>query len=323
MKSDSKSVTRQEFYNDFIDLVKLEIKRVTDKLNTTRNTERILRITLQRFNNQFKIRFVYDTSNDNKITAFRHYLQNELLYTKLDELYRFLNDATCKQDLRYIKFIQHDSVPYKDHLRLIRTTYKLGLTIIRIKELTKTINDLNKSLVSYKVYSNLFDEFNKNCANHILDGGEIEFANGFGTVLVKHVDMTKHVNKNVDWGKSNKYKKYLLDNGRIPYLKKDADEAAANGSEYKGEEWLIYKTDSIIYKCLWYRSHSSNTVYYSFKPSTLSSTDLRTNDEILSVCKTPDDIIKLSHGFFKKIYFLKEIIPSYHTRFTAYCLNKD
>ena len=117
-----------------------------------------------------------------------------------------------------------------------------------------------KPEVDYKTFSTIIREFNIDISAEILKGYKFSPGSRLGVFnLIKDVRRGKTIN----WGESNKYKAYLISQGRIPFDKELSPQ---------GEEWLIYYTDNTYYKWKWFKSGASKYIKhignFIFKPVT-------------------------------------------------------
>lgn len=112
-------------------------------------------------------------------------------------------------------------------------------------------NDLLHNDIEYLEFSKVSREFNRILSTKIMEG--YKFMSPFGQfeILKRH-----RAKKSIDWKSSKDKRQRLLDEGKIPYNKKDAPD---------GEKWFIYFTNEVHYYWKWIK-HSA-IIFYHFLPS--------------------------------------------------------
>lgn len=103
-----------------------------------------------------------------------------------------------------------------------------------IISLNKKLSRYKNELITFKLYSNIINKFNTKVIDKIVnDNYYFEGVPSFGALSVIQ---NHNERKRVDWGRSNKKKKEILEQGGIPYIKADAE----NNENYEGIKWLYY-----------------------------------------------------------------------------------
>jgi hypothetical protein len=122
-----------------------------------------------------------------------------------------------------------------------------------------------KSPVEYNVYKDIIIEFHKEISQKILDGYKFYPSSKLGIFSIK-IQYRKEVsNKYVDWNKSNKYKAYLLEQGKTLYEewwelngeKVDKTTEGAIKVDNGGEKWIFHFKDSHYFGWSW--QHTKKT----------------------------------------------------------------
>jgi len=165
---------------------------------------------------------------------------------------------------------------------------------------------LNKSIMPFEAYRVILASANSKIASHILKGGSYRLGN-VGTLYILEKARTflyngKPVKLPVDWGLSNKYKKQLLDSGKIPY---DLN-AAPNGTK-----WHIYHNSDYAYWFWWERGAIPNRGFFKFIPSKFCKIGQnRKSSAFLATCKSKEDILNATNiGNIDKMLLLMKFDP--------------
>lgn len=162
------------------------------------------------------------------------------LISLLDPHIDYINNfyKTTFDNLIKLLVYKVDVYPNKDENPLVT------LYIKNIIECNKNVNNnynnvkrLKSKKLSFKDYKSIIELFNDKITDYIVTTNYLFYPNKrFGAIGIVRSNQKR---KQIDWGKSNKVKQLILDRGGIPYYKEDAEKAAEQGIEYKGEKWLI------------------------------------------------------------------------------------
>lgn len=116
----------------------------------------------------------------------------------------------------------------------IKLYYKL---FCNIPERERTIKTIQDNIVPFKVFKYIVHRYNDLLLTEVIERRYKFFHPNFGTLFAR-LNIGKK--KTVNWGASHANKKRLLEEGKIPYYKKEEEEAKRQGIEYKGEPWIEY-----------------------------------------------------------------------------------
>lgn len=129
----------------------------------------------------------------------------------------------------------------------------------------RLISKYKKEIVSKNIYIIIIEKFNKKIIDKIVNNNlnfSINF--NFGSIGIYKIFDER---KQIDWGKSTKNKNKILKEGKIPYIKADAE----GNKDYKGVPWIVYRhpLDFLIF---WKKSKNSRKYNpmlndYSFIPA--------------------------------------------------------
>jgi hypothetical protein len=122
-----------------------------------------------------------------------------------------------------------------------------NLKLAQYKELVLLIEnkkEVEQRLLKYKIPQGIFTYILKRF-NELLYQEMIYNKYQFKTLFLGglYVFCNKNKNKVINWKKSLENKAILLEQGKVPFTKKDEQEAKENGLDYKGEQWLEYLSD--------------------------------------------------------------------------------
>jgi len=95
-----------------------------------------------------------------------------------------------------------------------------------------------KNLADEKTFNSVIELFNLKVSNALAEGKSISTEVGFFSVA-RNIKSDKR--KVVDWATSNRNKREILKNGGTPYNKESAPQ---------GQEWLVYHTNTSIFKTI-------------------------------------------------------------------------
>lgn len=101
---------------------------------------------------------------------------------------------------------------------------------------TQLIKKYKKEIISKRVFVAIIKKFNSKIVDKIVYNNlNFTINKLFGTIgIYKVVSKRQRIN----WGQSTKNKNKLLEQGKIPYIKADAE----NNPNYKGEQWIVYRS---------------------------------------------------------------------------------
>lgn len=294
MKNEPKIIGKQVQYDDYIVSLKAKISKLENKL--IRNGDAI------------------DIVKD-QLASLLATINSTLMY----------NDDMIRCNVDMFKILNSMKVDTVKHIEIICKTYDDRLKIEQsftnyvvlngiIKETSKTLAEFKTCLVDKNVYNKLSEQYNKQCVLKLLDGGSIKFASNYGSIVV-YVNKVKANVKRPDWKKSNAFKAFLINNGRIPYLQEDEEKAKAKGEPYLGEKWLIYNTNENYFNVVWYKGFKTeNNANYNFNPCRKSGATYKRAELVKALAK-PEDVQNSGFSFIECLNVLKELIPTYELRF--------
>lgn len=233
------------------------------------------------------------------------------MYEMLINIPNGLNQINVKMD--YIKKIQFD--PSKEGSINIILNSENMLLDLTIKEIyIKYINISNSLITKCKLYNLLcnlvkidydsyyyiLDALGTYISKGILLGDKFVFHKRLGSIVITRFPR-KESKKVVDWDKSNKKKKELIEQGIKPKHNND-----------DGVEWIVYRDDDSYLGFNWDRAGitAKNGVYYSFKATSFINTANRINDDIIKMCSTINATLTCSEiGNIQKMLHLATIDP--------------
>lgn len=110
-----------------------------------------------------------------------------------------------------------------------------------------------------KTYKTICKEFNQAVIDDIiLQGDKFKMGNHLSTLSILRIDRS-YKKPTIDWAKSKRYRKELLDEGEELYNKETGE----------GVKWYIYYTDEHYFRFYWNKARCKvkNKTVYSFHPT--------------------------------------------------------
>lgn len=117
--------------------------------------------------------------------------------------------------------------------------------------------------ISYNYYNCLIKKLHDKIISELLNGNEIILPYSLGSLIIK-----RRVRKNPvpDWGKSDKLKAKLIEQGKTIYKILEKDKNGNVVKHNNGEKWIIYHTDYYYYELAWIKGKDTkyipNIKYY-------------------------------------------------------------
>lgn len=176
------------------------------------------------------------------------------------------------------------------HSNLIKTYLKIFYRcVVRELNIIEHITKFENAKVPFRVYIEILKHFNFEISGAILRGYKYNLGFNLGLIeiiykTVKTNPSGRRVSNTVDWGKSNKLKRKILDEGK--------DIKTADNPD--GEDWLVHRNRN--YNCWWKWNKSGVTVpnktKFSFNPTNHFHLEDRTQEEFGNKGESKDFIIE-------------------------------
>lgn len=187
--------------------------------------------------------------------------------------------------------------------------------IIRYIKLLQTRDKLNRELailndrcnLSVEEYRGYIRRYYIQVQREVLDGRGYMFSNNLGTLLINRVKVHKESQTPVmDYKKSRENKERLIEEGKIPYSKKDHDACIKKDIPYYGVKYLSFKKIDVYYESILYRPRFKDAGLYKFKNTRYRAKNLQfmTEEEVLSLIHTREDIYNLDCDLKTKLQYL-------------------
>jgi len=187
------------------------------------------------------------------------------------------------------------------------------MNLLRLEKVCiDSISQYSTLKMPYRFYKYVCTELNLEFSKCILMGDNMEMGSGSGTLCIheKRRHLTgDNLSKTIDWAESNRLKRYLIKEGKVPYDSNTAPD---------GIKWHVYRTDEYSYWWWWkYRSNfHTNDVFYKFVPTKFINGVAR---EIENFSKNFDTIEKIIEttllGNIDKLYKIRELSPTHVLRY--------
>ena len=251
-----KSVGKTDYYNHFLASLKIDIEAKKKRLLGLR-TSRIGLIDIIE-DNKFSDAYVVLPSHEPiEYMAYFYRIKDMQRHFKLNECSVINNE---EEEHTHSMFL----------IGVLYNTMKYNRAIVDIEE---QIEELYSYEISNDIYRGILDTYDALLAGYLLDGKNYPVGSGIGSLYIREKNRS-YRKKVVNYEASNKERIRLLEEGLIPYRKKDEDKAIAEGREYKGIKWLIYWYDKTSYWLNWQKSKFvKNVILYKFVPTIRNHTE--------------------------------------------------
>ena len=153
-----------------------------------------------------------------------------------------------------------------------------------LRDVYKTYSTEVDNPVDSLTFRDVCSDFNIGIMDHVLDGKEFNMGFNLAAISITRHDRDPR-NPRIDWGKSNRYRKEIIAEGKDIY----------NPDTGKGEQWFIYHTDAFYCKFYWNKGKCKvkNKSVYRFD----ATRGIKGNKEkLIDLLKTDD----LAYLRFKK-----------------------
>lgn len=267
------------------------------------------------------------------------------------EFYSIYNVKVEDIDSNYRRINVHNGITIPNNKKQI--IYKLKLmnidndvhTLELIKSITveyfnikdkilKTDNDIYKLKsklefntkykdLDIKEFYYIIGKINGYFEEEILNGKRVYLGNGLGYIYIRY--FKGNIKPKVDHKESKLKKQRIIEQGGIPYNRKDHEKAIREGREYDGIEWLVYHTTPIPY-ISWrgfivLNSKGSvmlttvpNALSYEFRPARHNHSGYK-ESEILEHVKNGVDINTFNIGMRTKLPILLKANETQHLKY--------
>ncbi|HNQ21194.1 MAG TPA: hypothetical protein PKI46_09055 [Bacteroidales bacterium] len=197
-----------------------------------------------------------------KISNYEHYIRNftNIEYNAISSLDR------CISERSLIKLAEIAEVNI-DIRRNINVIVYINKNLTKINE---DLDKVNKNIINATIHKNILCYFNNSISDVILSKGyTYKPGSQLGVIKIKKVLCDKRVKRNIDWNESNKRRKELEAEGKIPYKVTERDENRKIVSDNGGVPWFVYFTGDFDYLWHWSKNHNRvfNSSYYRFRPT--------------------------------------------------------
>lgn len=196
-----------------------------------------------------------------------------------------------EESKHYIKTftnIEYDSIPElnrhisEKHLSKLANLQGVDINHIRrainviveinrcIKKIDEQLIEINECIVDEEIFRDVICTFNTAISDEIIyKAYTFKLGLGLGVVKIKRVLCNTRVKKRINWGESNKKRKELELQGKLPFkvLERDANRKPVRDNG--GEHWMVYWSDDHDYVWHWSKNRNIvyNSAYYKFSPT--------------------------------------------------------
>lgn len=256
---------------------------------------------------------------------------------KIDKDLNFINKAfqinLCEEEV-YVKnvyieddrFIKYITKLYKN--KDFTKDERISLAyIIRWIKCLERIHKYNEKAKIVRCRANMtmkkFREYVKRYYSQVqvevLDGNAYRYSHGIGDLTIARVKNARGRNYKgkINYAASRKRKQEIIDAGKTPYDKKEADRCRILGKPYDGVEYLVYLNEPYFYQF-----YLANIMLPGHKLMKFTKTDYRgksirgvTDDELSIICKTEEDVHNLDADIGVKLKQLLRLNPNIYIKF--------
>lgn len=224
-------------------------------------------------------------------------------------------------DAKFTKFDSSKQLRYgniyrnlKQYFRVLRKIKEYEIRQQRIK------HRKNITRPQYEAYCKLFF---REVSKEVLRGKIYKFEKRLGCLIIERVlvrdsfttadGKVVKFKKVIDYYKTELNKRNLLAQGLIPYNKKDHAAALLRGEKYEGIKYVEYLDNPYYCKLLMIDGTIKNRPLFKFYGTNLHMK--RSNDDILSECKTVEDIINVDTDINNRLSLINKFDPSYTIKY--------
>ena len=224
-------------------------------------------------------------------------------------------------DAKFVKFDSSKQLRYgniyrnlKQYFRVLRKIKEYEIRQQRIK------HRKNITRPQYEAYCKLFF---REVSKEVLRGKVYKFEKRLGCLIIERVIVRDSFTtadgkvvkfkKVIDYYKTELNKRNLLAQGLIPYNKKDHAAALLRGEKYEGIKYVEYLDNPYYCKLLMIDGTIKNRPLFKFYGTNLHMK--RSNDDILSECKTVEDIINVDTDINNRLSLINKFDPSYTIKY--------
>lgn len=202
----------------------------------------------------------------NNIVGHKDFINNfcVLDYNNLDDLdFCFFERRLLQKKYEYAEYLLTTEEKVK---RLLNMFIEVKRRISKIELKLKEVEGLK---IDPKDFTKIIGDFNSKIVDEILKGYSYNLGYSLSYLRIKGRDVTLRKKKKIDWGKSNKYKKEIIEAGGIPYEVLERNEKGEIIKDNGGTYWLAYHNKTIEYLWHWAKGRTAlpNKYFYKFKPT--------------------------------------------------------
>ena len=297
-----KKVTVYDYYKDFIEEAEIEIAKCTKIISncTFDNTN---------------LKLLLDLSPDNIKTKFNIVLSDYKEYTDSE----FVPDKQMFNDAHKEYLKAGKSIDPKDKATLI-FLIKFAKNIERIHVANKRIEVLNnRKSITCRQFEAYIKRYYSKVQRVVLDGDCYRYSNGIGVLFINRVKNNKgnHYKGRIDYKKSRLNKEQIIAEGKIPYSKEAALEAAKNNVPYNGVKYIEYLHEEHLYEFCLINAVLPKGLHTKFERTDYRGVSIRniSDDEIPYMIKSIEDIHNLDADMRVKLVQLLKYDPSIYVKY--------
>lgn len=292
-------VSTSDYYHQYINNSQKDIQEYISKLDKTNDNIKQLRQYLEDNYNIYESKFNIDL---NSYIEYTDYLYDTANTKRLiNKFYSILNITENNIDKNYI----YQGIKYCNQLGQRHE-------LLERIEIAK-----QRSSLKYAKYKELLSLYYKNLHYHLLKGETYKFKHKIGImeiVKLKIVETDKS-KRTINFAKTYKRKKEILDAGLKLYDKVEAEWYKERNIPYDGIEYIVHCDNTVTYKiCISHSTVLNNHYNHKFTPVRVN-----TNKEVLyrqQTYKNLEEIADLDIALNSKISIYLNQFPDQHYKYS-------
>jgi len=285
-----RSLNNRGFYDQYIDSIKKELESLEIRIRNIKESRYHLITLIQKRNfDDAYVKFSDEKTSVEYLAYLEKVKFNQKIY-KFEKCSVIYNNGEEYEHGAFLRSILHNITKYNREICRLEDEYE----------------ELKKYNISSDLHKEILKAYDYLLTGYLIDGNIYSMGCNMGNLYIKRKKNT-YRRKIIDFGKSYKERQRVIDEGLIPYRKKDEEEAAAKGEEYNGVKWLLYRFTDYNYWLEWHHKDEAfpNIDVYSFAPSMFNN-DRRPSDKIKESVEFKN-ILDLKVGFVQKMHIAIEL----------------
>lgn len=213
---------------------------------------------------------------------------------------------------RWLNLTVTQQAKYLTVNRMLNQYFKL---VERIQECELRIIQIDKfKKLKSREYGRMLARYYDEVTRQVLRGMIYKFGHRIGCLLVERIKSKPLRKPKVDYYRTRIAKQKLLEEGKHPYSRQEHLDAIVKGIPYDGVKYVVHKEYGPFFcRMIMIDGKIKNRTLFRFEIT--NSHTPETKEEILSRCKTVEDIINLPYDPNLKLRLITTFDPSYTLKY--------